>query len=177
MEAVAKIQPNLEVQLSPMISEALPLVLSWAKKPENAEFFRRFPPMCDWLCTNRALEIFKDAYLISESDRYVGLAVLHSADPYGHCVDVGLLVDTETSLQRSKTAITAGDQLCMYAFNFLRMHKVSSRILSHRLGLKAHLESSGFKQEGYLRESIWYNHKYHDEIIMSCLAVEFICRS
>jgi RimJ/RimL family protein N-acetyltransferase len=176
MSTVVQISPKAEpvkVRLSPMISEALPLVISWAEKPENVEFFRRFPPLCMWLNIDVAMKLLKDLWLVYEDSTCVGLTGLYSFEYAGNSAEVCLLIDSETSSQKPLTARLAGQEACEYGFGYLRLNKISSRILEHRSALGKRLEDNGFKLEGILREAVTFNGKYCNELLYGCLATEY----
>ncbi|WP_254660933.1 GNAT family N-acetyltransferase [Bacillus sp. FJAT-27225] len=61
-----------------------------------------------------------------------------------------------------------------YGFGVYNLHRIELEVYSynHR-ALKAY-QKLGFKQEGIKRESIYYNHEYHDTIIMGLLKSEFV---
>jgi RimJ/RimL family protein N-acetyltransferase len=161
------------VRLSPMISGALPLVISWAEKAENAEFFRRFPPLCAWLDPAIGFQLFKDLWLIYEDTTCVGITGLYAFDHAGNSAEVCLLVDNETSSQRALTARLAGQEACEYGFEYLRLNKILTRVLEHRRGLAARLEDNGFKLEGTLRENVQFKGQYVTELLYGCLKKEY----
>ena len=163
-----------KVRLSPMISEALPLIISWAEKAENAEFFRRFPPMCDWVSWERAMLAFGQMWLVNEGDKIVGVAGLFSHDIFSHHADFGILVDNETSKQRSETCRQASFQVWEYGFNYLRLNKINIKILTNRSKLAKRMESCGFKLDGILRSNSYFQEQYVDEMFYSCLKSDYV---
>lgn len=176
MDAALKIAPESQtrtVRLSPMISDALPLIISWAEKPENAEFFRRFPPRCAWLNVEIAMTLFKDLWLVYEDSNCVGITGLYAFDHSGNSAEVCLLIDSEASAQRALTARLAGQEACEYGFGYLRLNKISSRILEHRSALGRRLEDNGFRLEGTLREAIEFQGQYITELLYGCLKHEY----
>ena len=60
-----------------------------------------------------------------------------------------------------------------FVFEELRLNRLQLEVYSHNLrGIRAY-EKAGFKQEGILREALFYNGQYSDEIIMSVLRSEY----
>ncbi|OLS37038.1 GNAT family N-acetyltransferase [Alkalihalophilus pseudofirmus] len=61
-----------------------------------------------------------------------------------------------------------------YAFHKLNLNRLQLEVYSHnKRGLKAY-EKAGFKVEGVLREALFIDGKYSDEIIMGVLKREYI---
>ncbi|MGE7024479.1 GNAT family N-acetyltransferase [Solibacillus cecembensis] len=60
-----------------------------------------------------------------------------------------------------------------FVFEELKLNRLQLEVFSHnKRGIKAY-ENTGFIQEGILRESLNYNGKYSDEIIMSILKTDY----
>lgn len=58
-------------------------------------------------------------------------------------------------------------------FEELRLNRLQLEVFSHNLqGIRAY-EKSGFKKEGILRDSLYYNGKFSDEIIMSIIQTDY----
>ncbi|SDW71287.1 Acetyltransferase (GNAT) family protein [Marininema mesophilum] len=60
-----------------------------------------------------------------------------------------------------------------YAFGVLNLHRVELDVFSYNERAIHVYEKLGFKKEGILRESLFYDHQYHDSIIMSMLEKEY----
>ena len=60
-----------------------------------------------------------------------------------------------------------------FVFEELNLNRLQLEVFSHNIrGIKAY-EKTGFKKEGVLRDSIYYNGQFSDEIIMSILKREY----
>lgn len=60
-----------------------------------------------------------------------------------------------------------------FVFENLKLNRLQLEVFSHNLhGIRAY-EKVGFVKEGTLRESLYYNGKYSDEIIMSMLLSDY----
>lgn len=60
-----------------------------------------------------------------------------------------------------------------FVFEELKLNRLQLEVFSHnKRGIRAY-EKSGFKQEGILRDSLYYNGEFSDEIIMSILQKEY----
>ncbi|PLR99256.1 GNAT family N-acetyltransferase [Bacillus sp. T33-2] len=60
-----------------------------------------------------------------------------------------------------------------YGFGVYNLHRIELEVYSYNARAIRAYEKLGFKQEGIKRESIYYNHKFHDTIIMGMLKSEF----
>ncbi|MGE7690940.1 GNAT family N-acetyltransferase [Lysinibacillus sp. NPDC097214] len=61
-----------------------------------------------------------------------------------------------------------------YTFEELQLNRLELQVYSHNIrGIKSY-EKIGFKKEGTLRQSLYMNGKYSDEIIMSILRDEYM---
>lgn len=149
-------------------------IAAWAQKPENAEFFRRYPPQCDWLEPMRMTQTFAGSWAIFEEDTPVGLVTVHSADPYARSCEFGVLIDAASSSHPHQTAHEITNQFCSYAFDYKNLHKIYMKILDSREGLKTRLEAIGFTCESILRDSIYFQGEYRNEFLLSCLKLEFV---
>lgn len=60
-----------------------------------------------------------------------------------------------------------------HAFGGLNLHRVELGVFEFNPRALHVYEKLGFKQEGILRDSLYYNHRFYNQIIMSILAEEF----
>lgn len=69
---------------------------------------------------------------------------------------------------------TAATKLAQkFIFEELKLNRMELEVYSHnKRGIKAY-EKAGFKKEGILRQSLYMNNRYSDEIIMSMLQEEY----
>lgn len=161
------------VRLAPYMPEIACVIARWASAPENAEFFRRVPPLCDWLAPAAIGTLWGTSWVVYEDDTPVGLLTLHSIDRYARSCEVGILVDSKDSSHRRQTVDAVTDQMADYLFNYLNLHKVYLKVLEGREKLVKLLESKGFQQEAVLRDSIFYSGEYRNEYLLSCLKLEY----
>jgi|SRR5690625_1147088 len=63
--------------------------------------------------------------------------------------------------------------LLKYGFEILNLHRIGLDVYSfNKRGIKSY-EKLGFKQEGIIRDELFYDGEYHDSIIMGVLKDEF----
>jgi RimJ/RimL family protein N-acetyltransferase len=148
-------------------------IVSWYDKPENAEFFRRCPPICDWLSSASIQTVFSSMWIVYEGERPIGLAGLFSKDVYSRSCEFGLLIDAESCSSRGQAARAVFNQACDYVFNYLNFHKISIKLMPWRDKLAKRIEEHGFTKECDLRDSCYFRGEYHSEMLYSCLKLEF----
>lgn len=160
-------------RLAPYVTGLEATIVAWYEKKENAEFFRRCPPICDWLTPQGVLTVLGTLWLVYENERPIGLAGLFSKDPYSRSCEFGLLIDNEATQSRSEAARSAFNQVCSYVFNYLNFHKISIKLMPWRTKLAKRIEEHGFTKECDLRDSCFFRGEYHSEMLYSCLKLEF----
>jgi len=155
---------------TPDIAEHIAL---WATKPSNAEYFRRSPPVQDWLRKDFIDQLFAGSWIIYEDDAPVGLLSMHSLDPYARSCEWAILIDKDSSAHSHNTAMEMIHQACEYSFNYKNLHKIYVKLLDHRDNLKLALESVGATLEVTLRDSVYFNGEYRNEYLLSMLKLEY----
>lgn len=68
--------------------------------------------------------------------------------------------------------VEAVRQIVAYGWATFDLHRLYARPFGDNTGSIRVLQKAGFVQEGHLRESIWKNGRYHDELIFSLLRPE-----
>ena len=60
-----------------------------------------------------------------------------------------------------------------YGFNILNLHRVELEVFAFNPRAKKSYEKLGFKQEGIIRDKLFYDGKFHNAILMGVLREEF----
>ncbi|WP_245948081.1 GNAT family N-acetyltransferase [Paenibacillus sambharensis] len=60
-----------------------------------------------------------------------------------------------------------------YGFGVLNLHRIELNVFAYNEHAMRVYEKVGFKREGVQRDALFYNHRYHDSILMSMLEDEF----
>ncbi|ASA25228.1 GNAT family N-acetyltransferase [Paenibacillus donghaensis] len=63
-----------------------------------------------------------------------------------------------------------------YGFGILNLHRVELEVFAYNPRAAHVYEKVGFVREGVRRQALYYNHEYHDVILMSMLAEEYRLR-
>ncbi len=161
------------VRLTPMTADHVPLLISWAERPDLAEFFRHHPPLFQWFNTQIALQAFVGSYMILNNDQIVGIVQPVANNPYARSLGFAALIDVEDYKLRSLISDQSCSTIVNYAFETLNYRRVYCKILSNRKLLIKKLTEYGFTNEGKLRKSCRVNGEEYDEVIMGVLKEEW----
>ena len=159
--------------MAPVTAGVVPSIVQWAENTSNAEFFRRCPPLMNWLTPEAALSLWSTSWVILEDDTPVGLVTMCNLEQSSRSCEYGIMVDKEASSHPRLTIDTVYAEALEHAFDYCNLHKVYVKILDHRQGLQKIAEALGFSQEAVLRDSIFFNGEYRNEVLLSCLKLEF----
>ena len=112
-------------------------------------------------------------WVIEADGRLVGVAFLHSIsdDDRKARFAIGLFHPSDLG----KGYGTDATRLVLrYAFTAMSLNRVDLRVLAFNERAIAAYERCGFVVEGRERESCWLDGEAHDDIIMGCLAKDFL---
>ena len=158
----------------------LEAVIRWYRDPELARLSRyQTQPMdtdeVEHFFRTRLLSPDAFAYAIHEraTDRLVGLATFSNLDPDNGSALFHITVGERDAWGRGMgteaTALMVG-----HAFEVLGLHRVGLSVFAfNRRAIRAY-ERVGFRPEGRLREAIWRDGRFWDEIQMGLLADEWL---
>lgn len=165
------VQAKPKIRLSPFCKGVEVSIVKWYEDPKNAEFFRRCPPICDWMSLGGIEAIFGTLWVAYEEDRPVGLVGLFNKDVYSRTCELGMLIDGATDQKDAAKQLM--DAFADYAFNYLNLHKIYIKIMPWRDKLAKRMEGQGFSKECDLRDSCYFKGEYHSEMLYSCLKLEY----
>ncbi len=101
----------------------------------------------------------------------VGSAFLNSVDERNGTFGVGMIIDRS---HRGKGIGTSALRIIFdYAFNERRLHKYSSFVIEGNIASETMLKNIGCKHEGVVRETIYHQGRYWNEIHYGITAEEF----
>ena len=157
----------------------LDAVISWYRDPELAHLSRyQTQPMdrdgIEHLFRTRLLdpEAFAYAIHMRPTDRLVGLATFSNLDPDNGSALFHITIGERDAWGRGMgseaTALMVG-----HAFEVLGLHRVGLSVFAFNLRAIRAYERVGFRPEGRLREAIWRDGRFWDEIQMGLLADEW----
>ncbi|MDK8182614.1 GNAT family protein [Paenibacillus sp. UMB4589-SE434] len=112
--------------------------------------------------------------LIAEasSDTLIGDIALQDIDSINRNANLRIAIDAP-SHQGKGYGSEAIRLMLEYGFGILNLHRIELNVFTYNDRAMHVYKKLGFKQEGVQREIIFYNHQYHDSILMSMLASEY----
>jgi RimJ/RimL family protein N-acetyltransferase len=109
---------------------------------------------------------------LTESDEVIGDIQLLEICPINRSCYIRIAIQNHT--HQGKGYGTEAMKLMLdYAFGVLNLHRIELNVFAFNARAIHLYEKLGFKKEGVQREALFYNHQYHDSIIMSILEHEY----
>ena len=166
------------VYLRPLEREDLTAIRRWANDPEVRGLTGEATPMseagADEFLERVRHESDRVWFIVAlrENDRPIGEAgLLRMFHPWRN-TDLTLILG-ERDAWGQGYGTEAIVLLLDYAFGYLGFHRVSVGVVGFNERAIHFYEKVGFKKEGIEREGYYYNHRYHDFVMMSLLEDEF----
>ncbi|MNO69930.1 Spermidine N(1)-acetyltransferase [compost metagenome] len=110
--------------------------------------------------------------VLRDNDKPIGDIALQDIDSMNRNCNIRIALSSEE--QTGKGYGSEALKLMLdYGFGILNMHRIELNVFDYNQHALHVYEKLGFRQEGIQREALYYNHKYHDSIMMSILENEF----
>lgn len=107
-----------------------------------------------------------------ENDQVIGDIQLGDIDPYNRNAFIRIAIDQAT-YQGKGYGSEAMRLMLDYGFGILNLHRIELNVFAYNERAIHTYEKIGFQREGVQRQALYYNHAYHDSILMSMLADEY----
>lgn len=160
--------------------ENFPAVHRWYTDPELSKLTRyQTRPMSheeiDQFFRNRLLSREALAYAIHvrEADRLVGLTTFSALDPDNASALFHITIGERDAWGRGY-GTEAAELMLEHAFTRLNLHRVALSVFSFNNRAIRSYEKAGFRIEGRLREAIWRDGRFWDEVQMGVLQDEWL---
>ncbi|WP_217559869.1 GNAT family N-acetyltransferase [Paenibacillus sp. GbtcB18] len=109
---------------------------------------------------------------LAETDEVIGDIALQAIDSY-NC-SAGIRISIDSSRNQGKGCGTEALNLMLdYGFGIVNLHRIELNVFAYNERALHVYEKVGFKKEGVQKEALYYNHKYHDSILMAILEHEY----
>lgn len=108
---------------------------------------------------------------LTETDAVIGDIALQGIDSFNRSASIRIAISE--GHQGKGFGSEAMKLMLDYGFGILNLHRIELNVFSYNPRALHVYEKLGFKQEGIQRDALYYNHKYHDSIIMSILEDEY----
>ncbi|MBD5356429.1 MAG: GNAT family N-acetyltransferase [Bacteroides sp.] len=112
------------------------------------------------------------AICLCENDKYIGNAMLQEIDWINRTAHAPVMIGDKTEWHKGY-AMEARMLMLKFAFEERNLRRIFAYILESNLPSIKLQERCGFKKEGVLRESVYKNGRYHNQVIMGLLKHEF----
>ena len=110
--------------------------------------------------------------VLKETDEVIGDIQLNDIDDFNRRANIRLAISNET-YQGKGHGREAMHLVLEYGFGIMNLHRIDLEVYSFNENAIKAYEKVGFKQEGVKRDVLFYNHKYHNCIVMSMLEDEY----
>lgn len=111
---------------------------------------------------------------LRETDEVIGDIALQSIDSCNRSANIRIaLLESHQGKGCGSEALTL---MLDYGFGILNLHRIELNVFAYNARAVHVYEKLGFKKEGVQRDALYYNHQYHDSILMSILEDEFRAR-
>lgn len=111
------------------------------------------------------------AIVLKENDKLIGNIGIEDIDDISRTANIGIFIGEEENRHKGYGS-EALRLACKYAFDTLNLHSLHLWVFSFNETAISVYKKVGFKEAGCLRESYYFNGKYHDHILMDLLKDE-----
>lgn len=171
-----KILKGRSIYLRPMTEEDTALIVKW----RNEDFVRRNfiyqKPFTreghlHWIETMVKTGKVVQFLIFTKEDVPVGSVYLRDIDMDFRKAEYGIFIGEEAALSKGY-GTEAAKLMILYAFQELKLHKLTLRVLADNERARKSYEKAGFMQEAYLKDEVYLEGGYRDVILMALLNPE-----
>ncbi|MGK5506961.1 GNAT family N-acetyltransferase [Brevibacillus formosus] len=109
---------------------------------------------------------------LCENDQVIGDVQIGDIDPKNRSAFIRISID-QNAYQGKGYGSEALVLMLDYGFGILNLHRIELNVFAFNKRAIHTYEKLGFQREGVQRQALYYNHAYHDSILMSMLADEY----
>ena len=165
--------------LRPLEKEDLVHIRRWANDPEVRRLTGEVTPMTSTGAERFFEKVNSDpdrvwfVIVLKADGRVIGEAGLLRMFPAWRTTDLSIILGEKDAWGQGY-GTEAIRLLLDYAFGCLNFHRVAIGVVGFNTAALRFYEKVGFKREGVQRDGYFYNHRYHDFIMLSILEDEYI---
>ena len=165
-----------DIYLRLMQDEDTDLIVKWRNEAfvrQNFIYRETFTPQGhrNWVETMVKTGKVVQFIICTKEDRAVGSVYLRDIDPVHRKAEYGIFIGEADALSKGY-GTQAAKLMIQYAFQELKLHKLMLRLLAGNERAKRSYEKAGFVQEAYLKDEVYLEEGYRDEIWMACFNPE-----
>ena len=113
------------------------------------------------------------AIIDRETNTHIGCVGLHDIDWVHRSANLGIIIG-EKYFWGKGYGKKVWNMITYYGLFVLNLHRIYADIIEENISSIKSAKSSGFKEEGVIRDKYYKNAKYHNAVILSVLREEFI---
>lgn len=168
------------VRLRALERTDIPRMVKWLNDPEVKRYLRMYWPISQaeeeiWFERQLGNPNSRIFAIETEDGTHIGNISLDEIDWKNRKATMGIIIG-ERSYWDQGYGTDAVKTLLSFAFNELNLNRIELSVYDFNPRAIRCYEKCGFVIEGRLRESIFRNGRYHDEIKMAILREEWRCR-
>jgi len=155
----------------------LPQLMKWRNNPTLRKYFRETAEINQvnqekWFNSiNEKNSINKMFAIVKlDSNELMGACGLCYIDWVNRSADFSIYLGYDDLYIDDLYAIEAAKLMREYAFSILNLHRLWAEIYSIDEDKKKFFNKLGFKLDGELRDTYWYNNQWHNSLFYSCLS-------
>jgi RimJ/RimL family protein N-acetyltransferase len=158
------------IRLCPVQARHFSQIREWSRSEALAAYWRRSTP--EWTWPDDISNYFGASYMICDEDEPIGMAQISAIDTQNRKAEYGLFIDKAKCFERAAAAIAATHQVLSYLFDCVGLEKVYCLVLDKDRHISRLLAMHGFRQDGVLRNNLFWQGMFWDEKVMSLLNYE-----
>lgn len=155
----------------------LPQLMNWRNNPEFRKYFRETNEI-NVAKQNKWFEMINSpdsnhkmfAIVDSENNYLLGACGLCYIDWINRSADFSIYIGYKDIYIDNKYSIDAAKLMIEYGFNVLNLHRLWAEIYSIDDAKKSFFDKLNFTLDGELRQTYWYNSKWHNSLFYSLLS-------
>ncbi|MNV26265.1 Spermidine N(1)-acetyltransferase [compost metagenome] len=109
---------------------------------------------------------------LRENDAAIGDIALQDMDALSRSANIRIAIN-DAEHQGKGYGSEALRLMLDYGFGICNLHRIELNVYAYNERAQRCYEKVGFRQEGVQRDVLFYNHQYHDSILMSMLEDEY----
>jgi RimJ/RimL family protein N-acetyltransferase len=168
-----------KVSLRPLGLQDVPFLLRWVNDPINRQYIIRYTPVREkeereWVegsgKNNSSVTLG-----ITVKGKLIGSLGFHEINWKDRNADIGIMIG-DSRYREKGYGSDAARTLVEYGFNTLNLHKLVWKAVAFNDRSVNCAKKCGFSEEGRLREFVFKNGQYFDEVILSVLREEWLAK-
>jgi len=168
------------INLRSLTLDDLPLTLKWHNQSEIVDWYSGHPFPVNYemekkwyeniLTSNIPLTVFGIEHATDQ--KLIGITVLKDINLINRVAEYAIYIGEKEYRGKGLSKVATLETLS-FAFNKLGLNRIILKVLdNNKVAIKLY-ENVGFKKEGKLRESIFKNNSFYNELIFGILKIEF----